>query len=290
MSLFSLADITTTDGIIHQGIISKTQVPSRRALLWIHGLTARFYGDVTLMNTFAQVCQDKGLGFASFNTRGHDMITGFHRADIPHTYRTIGAGLEKFEECVYDIDAAITYLGTQGFTEVILVGHSTGANKACFYAGTQSDPRVVGVVLSGSLSDRYSSGYSKEKYSEYKAFMEKQIKEGRGDDVLFGYDFFPQSANRWMSLYVEGSQEDVFNYADGDNALEIFSKITKPLMVINGAKDEHADIPMEQIQQLFNDHARSSKYKSILVPDALHSFEGHEKEVVDHICNWVSSF
>ncbi len=289
MKSFFLAEIATRDGIVHQGIFSKPEKSSQRVLLWIHGLTGRFYGDVTFMNLFAQVCNTRRMGFASFNTRGHDMVTGFHRVDVPHTYRTVGAGYEKFEECIFDIDAAISYLVSQGFSEVILVGHSTGANKACYYAATQKDPRVVGVVLSGPLSDRYSSGYSPEKYAEYKAFMEKKIADGKGDELLSGYDFFTLTPHRWMSLYVEGSAEDIFNYADGKNALKEFSKIVMPLMVIIGQKDEHADMPVKEIQKLFNSHTTSKNYKSVIIPDALHSFEGKEKETVETIVDWVSA-
>jgi len=289
MKSFFLAEIATRDGIVHQGIFSKPEKSSQRALLWIHGLTSRFYGDVTFMNVFAKECGKKGMGFASFNTRGHDMVTGFHRVDAPNMYRTIGAGLEKFEECVFDIDAAISYLVSQGFSEIVLVGHSTGANKACYYAATQNDPRVIGVVLSGPLSDRYSSGYTPEKHQEYKTFMQKKIKDGKGDELLFGHDFFPLSPSRWMSLYVEGSAEDVFNYADGDKALKAFSKITKPLMVVIGQKDHHATLPIQEIQKLFDSHTKSKQYRSFLVPEALHSFEGKEKEVVDAIITWVGT-
>jgi len=196
MKSFFLAQIATRDGILHQGIVftpprpSSAKATAGKALLWIHGLTGRFYGDVTFMNLFAEACGTSRMAFASFNTRGHDMITGFHKTDAPNSYRTVGAGLEKFEECAYDIDAAVSFLVSQGFSEVVLVGHSTGANKACYYAATQKDPRVVGVVLSGPLSDRYSSGYAPEKYAEYKAFMQKKIAEGKGDEPLSGYDFF----------------------------------------------------------------------------------------------------
>lgn len=287
MKPFFLAEITTKDGLFHQGIFFKPAKPTRRALLWIHGLTGRFYGDVAFMNMFAESCDKKCMGFASFNTRGHDMITGFHRTDIPNTYRTIGAGLEKFEECVYDIDAAVSFLVGQGFSEVVLVGHSTGANKACYYAATQKDPRVAGVVLSGPLSDRYSSWYDENTYKKYKAFMQKKIAEGKGDELLTGYDFFVLTPNRWMSLYVEGSAEDVFNYADGKKALREFSKITKPLLVVIGEQDEHADLSIREIQKLFDSHTKSTHYKSTLIPGAMHSFEGKEKEVVEHIVSWV---
>lgn len=289
MKQFLLSETTTKDGLLHQGIVFKPQKPAKRALLWIHGLTGRFYGDVTFMNLFAEACDARGMGFASFNTRGHDMITGFHRVDIPNTYRTIGAGYEKFEECVYDIDAAVNNLVSQGFSEVILVGHSTGANKVCYYAATQKDPPVAGVVLSGPLSDRYSSGYDPKTYKKYKAFMQKKIAEGKGDELLAGYDFFVLTPNRWMSLYVEGSSEDVFNYADGNKALKQFSIITKPLLILMGEQDEHADRPIEEIRRLFDSHSKSKNYKSIIIPAAKHSFEGKEKEAVEAIVSWAKN-
>ena len=117
--------------------------------------------------------------------------------------------------------------------------------------------------------------------------MQKKIAEGKGDELLVGYDFFVLTPNRWMSLYKEGSAEDVFNYADGKKALKQFSKIPKPLLVLMGGQDEHADRPIEEIRKLFDSHAKSENYKSIIIPAATHSFEGKEKEEVEAIVSWA---
>lgn len=290
---FYLSEITTKDGLIHQGIFFQPQKHGTKALLWIHGLTGRFYGDVAMMEQAALMCEQNGWGLASFNNRGHDMITGAHRVDpVNHSgysYATIGAGHEEFEESVYDMEAGVNFLVQQGFSEVILVGMSTGANKACYYGATTKDIHVAGIVLGGPMSDRYSSGYTSEIYKKYKAIMQKEIEEGRGDELKVGYDFFPLTPNRWMSLYVEGSAEDVFNYADEKNALAQFSKITKPLLVMIGENDEHADRPIEDIKKLFDDHARSNNYRSIILPNTNHGFDKKEKEAVDAIIEWVNT-
>jgi len=286
MKSFYLSEITTKDGLLHQGIFLKPQKPGKKALLWIHGLSGRFYGDVKMMEELAVACEEKGFGLASFNNRGHDMVASAHRGD---EYVTIGAGNEKFQDCVLDIQAQILFLNEQGFSEVVLAGSSTGANKVCFYAATQNDPHVAGIILAGPISDRYSSGYAPEMYKKYKAFMQKEIDEGRGDELKVGYDFLPLTPNRWMSMYSEGTAEDVFNYYDGQAALKQFSKITKPLMVMIGKNDEHADGKVQEIQKLFDSHTKSKKYKSVVIPAANHGFDGKEKEVVEAVVSWVQT-
>ena len=136
-------------------------------------------------------------------------------------YETVGAGVEHFPDCVKDIDAMVTFFTDLGFTKVILVGNSTGANKVCFYAGTHPDPRVFGVVLSGSMSDRYSAT-DEETNRKHQALMEQKIRDGKGDELLTGFDFFPLTPKRWMSLLATGSPEDVFNYRDQAGALTTF--------------------------------------------------------------------
>ena len=98
---FDLVETITKDGLVHQGIISRPVTKGKRAVLWVHGLTGRFYGDVKLMNLFAGECTKAGVAFAAFNNRGHDIIAGFHKIDPnePAGYSrvTIGAGMEVFE-------------------------------------------------------------------------------------------------------------------------------------------------------------------------------------------------
>ena len=236
------------------------------------------------MNLFADACDKKGMGFASFNTRGHDMVTGFHMIDIPNTYRTIGAGYEKFEECVYDIDAAISYLASQGFSEVVLVGHSTGANKACYYAATQKDPRVAGVVLSGPLSDRLSPEVIIPWYKIL--YLKFLVSLGKGDKLIMGTEFFPGTPKRFLSLLSPGSNENIFNY-DEKKPLSRLSSIKKPLFVLFGGADEHADRPIEEIRKIFDSHTKSENYKSIIIPAAAHSFEGKEQKAVEEIVSWA---
>lgn len=291
MKQFYLAEIVTKDKLLHQGIFFKPKQPTKKAILYIHGLTSTFYGSVTLVNELAISCEKQGIGFASFNMRGHDMITGIRKinADSPKGYDHVmgGAGYERFEDCVYDIDAGITFLENQGFSEIILAGHSTGANKVCYYQGNKQDLRVSGVILAGPLSDRLGQALDKEKLAGDVKTMQKLVDEGKGDKIVLGYHFFPMTPRRFLSIFSPHSAEDVFDYGDKNPRFTLFSRIKKPLLIIIGEKDENLDRPVERVLSVYKEHTISTRFAGKVIPDALHSFNGKEKEVVQTIIDWV---
>lgn len=204
-----------------------------------------------------------------------------------YTHISGGAGQEHFEDCIKDIDAGISFLTKQGYSKVILVGRSTGANKSCFYAGAVDDSRVAGVVLMSPTSDRLSMMKARPDLETILSYMKEQIASGKGDIPLSGFHFFPITPKRYVSLAEKGSQEDVFDYGDEQPKMTTYSKIKKPLYVIFGGRDEHADRPIEKIKKVFDEHTKSKKYTSCIVPGALHGFDGMEKELAMLVGEWI---
>jgi len=293
MTQFSLEEIITSDNLVHQGIFHLPKNPGKKAIVWVHGLTSKFYSDPKLMELFANMSDEQGIGFASFHTRGHDYVTSTHRLDSAnekgYVHETIGSGVENFTDCIKEYDAMVSFFVHRGYSSVTLVGHSTGANKVCYYAGTVPDDRVSGVVLAGPMSDRYSAGFDEAINREHQRIMEQKIREGKGDELLTGFAFFPPSSQAWMSLLGKGSPEDVFNYRDEIGALSTFGAIKSPLLVIFAGNDEHADQPITTIRKSFDAHAASSVYKSVIINDADHGFTGKEAEFVSEIVSWVTT-
>ena len=288
-----LADIVTKDMMVHQGIYFEPSVPGKTAIAWVHGLTGKFYSEPAFIRAVTEQCEARGYGFASFNTRGHDYVTSVHKLDKSkpegYVYETIGASVETFTDCVFDLDAVVSFLVGKGYENVILVGHSTGANKVCYYAAAGERPNLGGIVLAGPMSDRYSAGFDEVQHGKHRAFMEKKIREGNGDEILTGFDFFPLTPKRWMSLLAEGSAEDVFNYRDETDPLSTFSRIRIPVLTVFGEKDEHADRPIEEIRESFGRHTRSDNYGSLVIPDADHGFSGKEHEFIKSVLDWVGT-
>lgn len=294
MNSFQLREIVTKDKLIHQGIYFEPKKKGDKAILWVHGLTDTFYGDVKTFETFAKQCEKLGWGFASFNNRGHDVITSVSKIDRSTPKGKIhsiqGAACEKFIDCVYDIDAALSFLEKEGFNEVILVGISTGANKACYYAATKKDPRVAGVVLASAISD---VGFKKKELGkDYKKTLKRVkvlIREGKGKNFIEGLDYMPITPNRFLSAYEENGVEDVFPYYQKNPKFTTFSKITKPLMVIMGERDEYADIPVNKIIKIYSKFQKSFLYKNVVILSAFHSFGEKERDFVGEIVSWIKT-
>ena len=293
MTQFALIEIVTKDKLIHQGILHRPKKPTKKAILWVHGLTSRFYGDPLLMGIFADLCEKHDVAFASINNRGHDIITNIRKIDTskPGGFARVtgGSGVEVFEECVLDIDAGISYLEGLGYTEVYIAGHSTGANKVCYYAGTKSDPRVAGVILAGPMSDRLSQQKDKITYEKNFLAAKALVLAGRGERLQQSESFFPITPRRALSLLTPNSPEDVFTYGDKDKPLAAFAKITKPMLVIFSGADESADRPIEAIKEVFDKVTRSKQYVSRIIAGASHSYTGKEKEFATLVVKWAAS-
>lgn len=300
MKPFFLVETTTKDKFIHQGIFFRpssrrggTSVgKATRALLWIHGLTSNFYGHIKLFEEFAVSCDAVGFGFAAFNNRGHDMITGLSKLDRRKPKGRVhaigGAGMENFTDCVYDIEAGIDFLVNQGFSQVVVIGESTGANKVCYYAAIKRTEALVGVVLASPLSDRLSSGMELERKRNL-IYMQNLVNQGKADELIAGYHFFPLTPKRYLSLLTPNSLEDQFDYGDFRPRMKYYSKIKKPLLVIFGEQDEYADRSVHKIRAVFDSFQQSTNYKSVVIPGAFHSYDGKEKQLTACIVSWVKS-
>ncbi len=293
MTQFSLEEITTRDNMIHQGIYAEPKNRRDAALVWVHGLTGKFYGDTKRLTMLADACIANDMGFAAFNNRGHDIVASARTVDpgspTGRGYAMIGSGMEKFEDCVHDIDAAIGFLAGKGYTRIFLAGLSTGANKVCYYAGSVSDARLAGVILAGPMSDRYSPANTLEEYENNMTMLKMLIDDGKGDSWVTKAMWFPATANRLYSLIAPHTSEDVFNYGDDTDVLTRFSNIKTPLLVVLAGNDEHADRPIFDIQKAFDAHAQSRKYKSLIIPDADHGYTGKEEEFVTTLVSWMQN-
>ena len=146
-----MSEITTSDGLRHQGIYAEPQVKKKRAVLWVHGLSAAFYNDYELYEVIADALNNEGWGFAIFNNRGHDLIAGIRKYDgTPpngYSYYQAGAGSEKFEECVFDIDAGIDFLVEKGLVDPASVrGGAVYKSTEATYADSK-ELKALNVVL-----------------------------------------------------------------------------------------------------------------------------------------------
>ncbi|MDP3778685.1 MAG: alpha/beta fold hydrolase [bacterium] len=290
----SLANIKTRDGIVLEGIAilprrktktaliphSGTGDAKRLALIWLHGLSSRFSSGQKMIHELSSACNSAGMGYFKFNMRGHDIAT---RAGDTMT----GAGFERFEDCAHDIRAMIRFARAQGFTDIILAGHSTGANKAVYYTATAKDKSVKGLVLLGAISDivAFQKQMGKKKFANACAIAKRLRKNPR---ALMPIEYGLFSARRFWSLCNPGEREDTFPYYDAKRKWVSFESINVPMQVIIGNHDEHLDRKPADYLAIFEHHALLTKnFRGVIIKSANHGFKRKEKEVAEAVVAWI---
>lgn len=293
-TLWELVETETHDHLVHQGLFSQAK-PGKIALAWIPGLGSTFYSHPKLFDLLATQSAKIGASFAVFNNRGHDTIAGIRKLDKRYsdgrTRYPGGAGQEVFFECTYDLAATIDFLVSQGASKVFLLGHSTGANKACYFAAKTRHPNFAGVILAGPMSDRVGGMTHRDRQEIAKnlPIMQHLNTAGKGKIPTIGYYSYPITPKRYLSLLSPNSTEDVFDYADKKPKLTLFSKIRKPLMVVIGGSDEYGNGKIPKIKAAFDAKAKSPNYKSVIIPNAPHGFDGFESQLASAITSWIKT-
>ena len=129
--IVELIKVQTRDGVRLDGALSvaeQEQQESKVLVLCLHGVGSNFYGSRMLAELALEVVNN-GVDCLRVNTRGHDYCyTGMSRMGV----RRLGAGYERVEECLEDLDAWLDWANDR-YQSVILLGHSLGALKAVFY-------------------------------------------------------------------------------------------------------------------------------------------------------------
>ncbi len=291
--MFELAEVETADGVLLQGLLSSPPAGRKLAVIYIHGLGGDFYGSPAKANALAAECSRLGFGFLSFNTRGSGLLSSVRKRDTksPKGFRYVESGrcYERFEDCVFDIDALVKDARRRGFRKVALIGHSTGANKAVHYLSRSPDRSVACAVLTGPLSDvpllQHDSGKS---YRHLVSLAKRMVSLGKGHSLMpQGTPLWPLSAQRFLSLAVPGSSEDVFQYHMKDPSFRSLKKVRVPTLALMGGDDEYA---LQSPDSILDSYRKANpRIESAIIEGALHSFNAQEELMADVVCGWIKS-
>lgn len=281
-----LTQVKTRDGVTLDGIYIKPKRRSKTALIWLHGLTSRFYSGQTLIRELSSRCRKFGIGYFKFNTRGHDIVV---RGQKKHKF--LGTLFEKFEDCAYDIRAMINLAQRLGYRNIILAGHSTGANKVVYYLYKTGYRSVKGLVLLGALND-IAAEKKRVGEKEFARIVDVTKRLYRKDPLSFFWSRgFLYTARRSMSLHTPGSAEDVFPYYNPRANWKELKSVRVPMTVIIGSRDEYLDRPAKKLVEIFQKNAKYTKsFSGIVIKGARHSFQKKERELARATINWVHKY
>lgn len=301
-----LVSLESTDGIGLPGLLFEPERATSKAAVWLHGMgdSAVFYNP-GFINAIGHAMSEKGVALLAFNNRGAHARKSLKYADesLPEEDRRYRGGTyyELIADCVHDIDGAANFMGGRGFTELYLLGHSTGANKICAYHVRAERNPFKKYVLAGPGDD---TGLMFHELGEKKYWTALKYAAKYADTDPFRvmprytgmYPFSAQSAKDIMDP--DGAYntfpfyEAVHGRIGTKPLFEEYRKIDRPTLVIMGEQDEYtAHVGgAGQALKLFMSHTSNSMLKRTdfaLVPGADHGFSGLESDFAKQLADWL---
>lgn len=277
---------TTPKGYELQGLwLGKPQ--AKTVYLFLHGLYS---------NAFSQAATSGYLATGDsacllFNNRGNGYVSKIRRTKSRKTsIEVIGGSHEIFTECRDDIAGAVAFAKARGATRIILVGHSTGCQKAVWYLAGRPAPEVKGAALLAPLSD-YAALRKEISPSTYRKALAAAKKAALRDPCVLlpaSVSPIPCDAQRWLSLYTPESIEEIFTYASGKRPTTL-RKVRAPLIALFASEDQYADRPADELAAWFSAACPDHPIVTEVVGAPDHGFSGASESLAAIIRTWTTS-
>jgi pimeloyl-ACP methyl ester carboxylesterase len=269
----------TEDGLMLEGVvISPTTGPEQSvAVVWVHGLTGRFYAPTELL--ISRDLASAGYVTISGNNRGHDF--GARVWSNPRGAAVLaGGGWEHFDESPYDVAAWITFAAALGHERVALIGHSLGALKVAHYQALKQDPRVVGLVAASAALPAARPN------PELVALSEKMVAEGRGQDLLPWGSSRAGAGTHSAATFLNRAQTGLDQYGLDDPAPAI-GKVACPILAFFGTEQDTGDAA--DLEMIRRNAKAAARVDTAIIEGADHVYRGREAAVAQVILGWLGA-
>lgn len=277
--------INSIDQIEQPGILYTPSNDTNKVVIHIHGLNGNFYEN-RFLDILAKTYTDKNYAFLTFNNRGRDFITELLKGN---DFTIIGGSLERFKDCILDIDGVVNWVKEKGYTEIILEGHSYGCNKVLYYYNKKKDENIKKIVLLAPC-DIPSEGkkfLSEEEYKIAKEESTRLVNENKENELI---DFSVMAngkiaAGTYYNDFLPGGENDFIRYIDGkDGKSEILNSIDIPILVVFGNVDECVlTQPIDIVKDYLNNNIRNCNIQ--IIDGADHSYTNKYEELGKVISN-----
>ena len=298
------AEFIAADGLKLPGILFEPRKKTKKVLIYLHGngSSSVFYSMAKLSEQ-AKAINKAGVSYFAFNNRGAYQYHKVRRIRRGKEDKVMGGtAYELIKDCIKDIDGAIKFLETQGYSEFYLIGFSTGANKICVYNYYRPNNKVRGYILACGGDDVgiYYKMLGPKKFKMLLSKSKRRVKQHRGLELAG--DDLPGLVYSYRGLYdimYPDGNYNVFPYLEYFKKLKLskkplfrhFASIRKPALVVYGDRDEYSYRPIAKVINVLKDHcAAPERFQYQIISGADHGFTGKEREMNLVLANWLKSF
>ena len=279
-----LYSYAAADGLVLNGFLVRSKAGNKRAIINVFGMTGDFFSS----DRYHAMCRALGGSNTDIflaNNRGLGSWMRFKRQKEEDTFA--GTAFEKFGESIHDIRGAVDLLAALGYNEIILQGHSTGAQKIAYYQYKKRDKRVKGLILIGAADDyniaRHGLG---QRFGKAVSIAKAMVAHGKGDKLTPAWISYYTAARFLSYADPKNVESRLFDY---DGKLREFSALRDPMLVVFGSKEEWALKPVNTYISILRKKTKSRRYKAVVIPGADHSFHGSEEALAKAVAKWAAS-
>ncbi len=280
-----LVRISSIDEIEQPGILYTPNKDTDKIVIHVHGLNGNFYEN-RFLDVLAKSYTNKNYAFLTFNNRGRDFITELLKGN---DFTIIGGSLERFKDCILDIDGVVNWVKEKGYKEIVLEGHSYGCNKVLYYYNQKKDDIIKKIVLLAPC-DIPSEGkkfLSEEEYEKAKEESTRLVQENKEKELI---DFSIMAngkiaAGTYFNDFLPNGENDFIRYVDGINGKsDVLNSIDIPTLVIFGDIDECVlTQPIDVVKEYLKNNIDNCNIQ--IIEGADHSYIGKYEELSEIINN-----
>ena len=280
-----LVRINSIDEIEQPGILYTPNEDTKKVVIHVHGLNGNFYEN-RFIDTLARTYTSKGYSFLTFNNRGKDFIAELLKGN---GFTIIGGSLERFKDCLLDIEGVINWVKEKGYTEIILEGHSYGCNKVLYYYNHNKDNSIEKIVLLApcDIPSESKKFLSAEEYQKAKEESTKLVEQGKENELI---DFSVMAngkiaAGTYFYDLLPGGENDFIRYSDGVNGKsKVLNDIDVPVLIVFGDNDECVlTQPINIVKEYLKNNIKDCNIQ--IVEGADHSYTNKYEELGDVVEN-----
>ena len=276
--------VRSTDDVVNGGAMFTSKTSAKPiAVIWIHGWGTNFYSPTYAM--IGRALAARGYTTISGNTRMHDLgnVAGYHAGKRIRAGGYWGVASEE----VRDLAAWIDFAGSQGFKQVVLVGHSAGWSAVRRYQAERQDARVVGVVLASGAVRGDTGPPDGDQLTEARRLMAA----GEADALIRDPKrSFPSYISAATFLDIANAPPDLQDFFGVQTHTQHpgVTRITCPLLAFFGTRGDvgNAD-ELEVLKSSIKRQPRGpSRVDTVMIENADHMYTGEEAQVAQVIADW----
>ena len=193
----------------------------------------------------------------------------------------IGSFNEDFAHVDDDVDAYVRWAWREGYSRVVLAGHSLGANKVLHYLSTHHDPFVEHFVL---LSPANMDFLMNQVSARQRAMIDRAVASGQGDYMLpfalFGWA--PMRASTAWQWVHANPLDNV--HLDAERDFSQVEGVTQSGALFIGTYDAFAlGNPVQLVEETSLHFARANENRIVIIPQTGHTYQGKEQYAADKL-------